>query len=88
MVFGEIELERIPVYPGIDVYDPTGAGDSFAGGFCGYLARFDSYNILEAIIHGSAVASYTVSEFSVNGLKDINLEDIQVRAKVIRNLMK
>ena len=88
MVFGEIELERIPVYPGIDVYDPTGAGDSFAGGFCGYLACFDSCNILEAIIHGSAVASYTVSEFSINGLKNINLEDIQVRAKVIRNLMK
>ena len=87
MVCGEIEIDNIPVFPGIDVFDPTGAGDSFAGGFCGYLAINGRDNIIDAIIYGSAVASYTVSQFGVNGLKNINIDNIKDRAKTISSLL-
>ena len=87
MVCGEFEMDNIPVFPDVDVFDPTGAGDSFAGGFCGYLAIHGEKNIIDAIIYGSAVASYTVSQFSVEGLKNINFEDIHHRAEIISNLL-
>ena len=80
-------LDNIPVFPGVDVCDPTGAGDSFAGGFCGYLAKFGKENLIDAIIYGSAVASFTVSQFSVDGLRNIQLKDIEKRAIVISNLL-
>tara|TARA_B100001029_G_scaffold16819_1_gene11238 strand:- start:4244 stop:5161 length:918 start_codon:yes stop_codon:yes gene_type:complete len=88
MVCGEIEMDNIPVFPGIDVFDPTGAGDSFAGGFCGYLANHGPHKVINAIIYGSAVASYTVSKFSIEGLKSINLDNIKKRAAVISSLLK
>ena len=87
MIAGKENLDNIPVFPGVDVCDPTGAGDSFAGGFCGYLAKFGEENLIDAIIFGSAVASFTVSQFSVNGLRNIQLKDIEKRANVISNLL-
>ena len=71
-----------PGYPLEDVKDPTGAGDSFAGGFLGYIAQqgeVTGRELHRALIHGSVVASYTVEDFSVNRLKDITPEDIQQR---------
>ena len=79
-----------PAYPLEKVIDPTGAGDSFAGGFIGYLAqqnrvtteRWDQVikdEIKCAIIHGSVVASYTVENFGVEGLRSITLPDILAR---------
>jgi len=79
-----------PAYPLEKVVDPTGAGDSFAGGFIGYLAqqnriaaeRWDSSikdEIKCAIIHGSVVASYAVEDFGVDGLRSMTLDDIVTR---------
>lgn len=64
------------------VKDPTGAGDTFAGGFLGYLDRageITEQSIKRAIIHGSATASFTVEEFGVDRLRSLTLEDIAER---------
>ena len=87
MVRGDVNMDNIPVFPGVDVFDPTGAGDSFAGGFCGYIAKYGKENLVDAIIFGSAIASFTVSQFSVDGLRNITIEDINQRAEIISNLL-
>jgi len=71
-----------PAYPLEKIKDPTGAGDSFAGGFMGYLAQQDSTardDIKRAIIHGSVVASFTVEDFGVDRLRTLTKEDIGAR---------
>ena len=87
MICGEITMDNIPVFPGIDVIDPTGAGDSFAGGFCGYIAKYGTENLIDAILFGSAIASFTVSQFSVDGLREIKMSDIKERVDVISHLL-
>lgn len=65
----------VPAYPLSEVKDPTGAGDSFAGGFLGYLStveRRTGNELRNAIVHGSIVASFAVEDFSLNALKDID----------------
>ena len=72
----------IPAYPLEKIQDPTGAGDSFAGGFMGYLARSGAITIgamKRAIVHGSVVASFVVEDFSVNRLKTLETEEIAAR---------
>ena len=78
----------IPAVPEIDVFDPTGAGDSFAGGFIGYLASNKDFNITNAVITGTAIASYTVSDFGINGIKNLEFTNIQKRIKLIVDLME
>ncbi len=71
-----------PALPLEDVFDPTGAGDSFAGGFMGYLASTDDVsfeNMKRAIIAGSAVASFCVEKFGTEQLLNINNEDLAGR---------
>ena len=80
--------ENIPAVPGIDMYDPTGAGDSFAGGFLGYIASNKTWNIKDAVITGSALASYTVAAFGIEGIKNLELKNIQKRIILINELMK
>ena len=75
-----------PVYPVKKVIDPTGAGDSFAGGFMGYLAsvgNFEETTIKNAMIFGTVTASYNVESFSVDRLKEINMTDILARKEKI-----
>jgi sugar/nucleoside kinase (ribokinase family) len=65
------------------VMDPTGAGDTFAGGFIGYLAKSDDIsfeNMKRAIIYGSVMASFCVEEFSIEKLK--TLDENQIHARV------
>jgi len=72
----------IPAYPLEDVFDPTGAGDSFAGGFMGYLAqadKIDETTLRRAIIYGSVMASYNVEEFSCDRLRKLKPEEIHAR---------
>jgi sugar/nucleoside kinase (ribokinase family) len=72
----------IPAYPLEDVFDPTGAGDSFAGGFMGYLAqadKIDETTLRRAIIYGSVMASYNVEEFSCDRLRRLRPEEIRAR---------
>ena len=76
---------NIPAFPISNVVDTTGAGDSFAGGFVGNLEK---NNIIDSVIAGSAIASFTVSEFGVNGLINITKEDIKNRINHIKHLTK
>jgi len=78
-----------PAYPLENVFDPTGAGDTFAGGFLGYLASRREHNDREmrrAIIFGSVLASFTVEKFSLDRLREITLADIQERYRDFRAL--
>ena len=77
------ELFYAPALPLDEVFDPTGAGDTFAGGFIGYLAQYDElnfYNMKNAVIHGSAMASFCVEKFGTERL--INLTESEIRARV------
>jgi sugar/nucleoside kinase (ribokinase family) len=74
-----------------DVKDPTGAGDSFAGGFIGYLAKTNDLsfeNMKKAVIYGSACASFCVQEFGTDGLMDITEESLARRINEFRELSK
>lgn len=76
-----------PAYPLEEVRDPTGAGDSFAGGFLGYLAQVGEVTprtIRQALIHGSVVASFTVEDFGVARLKGLTQADVQTRYQELR----
>jgi sugar/nucleoside kinase (ribokinase family) len=71
-----------PAYPLEAVFDPTGAGDSFAGGFMGYLARtgdLSEANLRRAVVYGSAMGSFVVEKFSIERLLEITPEDISRR---------
>lgn len=79
----------LPAYPAADVKDPTGAGDSFAGGLLGYLAQvgktdFDS--LKTAVAYGTVVASFTIADFSLAGLTSITRTDIDGRLETLREL--
>lgn len=79
----------VPAYPIIDVIDPTGAGDSFAGGTMGHIAKIgtiDLQTIKSAIVYGGIVASFTVEEFGLNRLKDLTLVDIEERLALFRSI--
>ncbi len=76
-------------YPLESVFDPTGAGDSFAGGFMGYIARHDNLDdetIRRAIIHGSVMASFNVEEFSCDRLRRLTHPEIEARVDGFRKL--
>ncbi|RPH37242.1 sugar kinase [bacterium] len=80
-----------PAYPMENIFDPTGAGDSFAGGFVGWLARTDDTseeNLKRAVIYGSTLASFCVEKFSVDGLKDLTYLRIQDRFREFRELSR
>jgi sugar/nucleoside kinase (ribokinase family) len=79
-----------PAYPLESVFDPTGAGDSFAGGFMGYLARtgdLSEANLRRAVVYGSAMGSFAVEKFSVQRLLEITPNDIQRRVADFHKLV-
>ena len=79
-----------PALPLEDVFDPTGAGDTFAGGFIGYLAstgRTDFEAMKTGIVYGSALASYCVEQFGTTKLASITSEDVDARLAQFRLLM-
>lgn len=78
-----------PAYPLESVFDPTGAGDTFAGGFLGYLAsraEIHDRELRRAIIFGSVMASFTVEKFSLDRLREISLRDVHERYQDFRAL--
>ncbi len=90
MMSGE-ELFLCPAYPLEDVFDPTGAGDTFAGGFMGYIANVGDASIetlKQAIITGSVMASFNVEDFSINRLKGLNYPEIKARYSAFRNCLQ
>ena len=82
LLFHQNHVFSAPGLPLEEVFDPTGAGDSFAGGFIGHLAKTDNIsfeNMKTAIIMGSALASFCVEKFGPNRMKEISKEDIDAR---------
>lgn len=90
LLFHEDEVFFAPALPLEDVFDPTGAGDTFAGGFMGHLARTGDIsfeNMKRAIIVGSAMASFVVEKFGPTRLKEITMEDIDRRIRQFKSLV-
>ena len=80
--FSDSSIFATPAYPLEEVFDPTGAGDSFAGGLMGQLARsgdLSQGSLRRAIVYGSVVASFTVEDFGVKRLTDTSLAEIEGR---------
>ena len=90
MFFSEHETYVLPAFPTPDVVDPTGAGDSFAGGMMGYLAEkdnFDPTTLKEALAYGILVASFNVEDFSLDRMKGIERDELERRMKEYRQML-
>jgi len=84
LLFADGKMFFAPALPLAQVFDPTGAGDTFAGGFIGYLAQTDNIsfeNMKRAVIYGSAMASFCVEEFSIARLKHLKKSEINKRVQ-------
>jgi sugar/nucleoside kinase (ribokinase family) len=91
LLFSGKEVFFAPALPLEEVFDPTGAGDTFAGGFIGYLAKTGDIsfeNMKNAIIYGSAMASFCVEKFGTERIIDLKEGELQTRINVFRNLVK
>lgn len=91
LLFHENEVFFAPALPLEEVFDPTGAGDTFAGGFCGYLDKtrdISFENMKRAIIYGSAMASFCVEKFGTERVKSLTHHDIEDRVKDFIDLVQ
>ena len=91
MLFTNGTIFSAPAYPMEMIYDPTGAGDSFAGGFIGYLYKtrdLSPENLKRAIIYGSSMASFCVEQFSTKGLEQLSYLQIKDRYRAFMNLTR
>ena len=91
LLFNKEEVFFAPALPLEEVYDPTGAGDSFAGGFIGYLEKTDDIsfeNMKRAVIYGSAMASFCVEKFGTQKLEEITEADLKERVREFVKLVK
>ncbi len=89
LMFTDNSVFAAPAYPLEDVYDPTGAGDTFAGGFMGYLANTGDTSeagIRQAVIFGSVMASFNVEDFSLERLKRLEYREIETRYRSFKAL--
>ena len=89
LLFFEDEMFYAPALPLKEVFDPTGAGDTFAGGFAGYLAKTGDYsfeNLKKAIIYGSALASFSVEKFGTERMINLKKEELNERIVLFKNL--
>ena len=91
LLFGEGKIFSAPALPLEEVFDPTGAGDTFAGGFIGYMAKvgevsFD--NMKNAIIYGSALASFCVEKFGTEKILNLTQTEVADRVNEFVNLSK
>ncbi len=90
MFFSEHEMYVMPAFPTENVLDPTGAGDSFAGGMMGHLAalgRFDPQALKEALAYGTVTASFTVEDFSLDRLEKLDRSMVDQRFKEYRQML-
>ncbi|WP_026452132.1 PfkB family carbohydrate kinase [Aequorivita capsosiphonis] len=89
LLFGDDDVFFAPAMPLREVFDPTGAGDTFAGGFTGYLARTGDYtydNMKNAVINGSALASFCVEKFGPERLLNLTNKDVHQRIQQFKSL--
>jgi sugar/nucleoside kinase (ribokinase family) len=90
MFFSEHETYVMPAFPTEKVIDPTGAGDSFAGGMMGYLAQHDAFEpraLKTAMAYGILVASFNVEGFGLDRMQQITREDIEVRMDAYKKML-
>jgi sugar/nucleoside kinase (ribokinase family) len=88
--FSEHETYVMPAYPTPNVVDPTGAGDSFAGGMMGYLAECDNFEpatLKKAMAYGTLVASFNVEDFSLDRMQNIERADIDARLEEYQRML-
>ncbi|MHB9034426.1 MAG: PfkB family carbohydrate kinase [Anaerolineae bacterium] len=86
---GELAYFQAPAYPLAHVIDPTGAGDTFAAGFVGYLARtgdLSQVGFRRAVIHGTVMASFKIEDFSIDRLRTLTVNEIELRYKQMRSI--
>ena len=91
LLFNNEEVFFAPALPMEEVFDPTGAGDSFAGGFIGYLAKTNDIsfeNMKRAVIYGSVMASFCVEKFGTQKLTEITQKDVNARVNDFVKLVK
>jgi sugar/nucleoside kinase (ribokinase family) len=89
LLFHEEKIFSAPALPLAEVFDPTGAGDSFAGGFIGYMAQIGTINfnnMKNAIIYGSALASFCVEKFGTERMIDLDKKEVVSRLKQFKSL--
>ncbi len=89
LLFNEENVFYAPALPLKEVFDPTGAGDTFAGGFSGYLARTEDYsfeNMKNAIIYGSTLASFCVEKFGTERMVDLKPDEVRIRLQQFKDL--
>jgi len=89
LMFTDTSIFSAPAYPLEDVFDPTGAGDTFAGGFMGFLSTQEDITeaaIRQAIIFGSTLASFNVEDFSLNRMRTLDMQEILDRFAEFRAL--
>ena len=81
---------KVPAYPLQEVFDPTGAGDAFAGGFMAYLASvklLSSPALRRAMVHGAAMGSFSVEAFGIQGFDTVTLADVRARVRAFKELV-
>ncbi|MDT7832539.1 PfkB family carbohydrate kinase [Flavobacteriaceae bacterium S356] len=89
LLFNEGKMFYAPALPLAEVFDPTGAGDTFAGGFCGYLAKTEDVsfeNMKNAIIYGSNLASFCVEKFGTQRMEALQSDEVQERLRAFKEL--
>jgi sugar/nucleoside kinase (ribokinase family) len=89
LMFTDTSVFAAPAYPLEEVFDPTGAGDTFAGGFMGYLANTGDTSeegIRQAIVFGSVMASFNVEAFSLDRMKTLTYREIEERYRNFKAL--
>jgi sugar/nucleoside kinase (ribokinase family) len=88
LLFGENEFFSCGAYPLEDIHDPTGAGDTFAGGIAGYLAAnagtVHFADLRKAMIYGSVLASFTVEAFSLERLRSLTMDEVNERYETFK----
>lgn len=89
LLFNEGQMFFAPALPLAEVFDPTGAGDTFAGGFCGYLAKTENIsfeNMKNAIIYGSNLASFCVEKFGTERMQELTKDEVDKRLQAFKEL--
>ncbi len=89
LLFSEGKIFSAPALPLAEVFDPTGAGDTFAGGFCGYIAKTEDVsfeNMKNGIIYGSNLASFCVEKFGTERMQNLTKKEIDERLKAFKEL--
>jgi sugar/nucleoside kinase (ribokinase family) len=89
LLFNEGKMFFAPALPLAEVFDPTGAGDTFAGGFCGYLTKTEDIsfeNMKNAIIYGSNLASFCVEKFGTERMQELTIDEVKTRLQAFKDL--